>query len=305
MTDIVQKTVGSNDLYVIDGSNNTLVVDQTNGRVGINNTNPGYSLTVTGATHTTANLSAGTNLFLVDEANSRISIGTTTGVSGFVLNVSGNTTLVGTLKLGSNLTHYNNTAPAAGQLLIGDATAGVWDAATLTAGTNVTITNADGAITIAAAGGGGGAPTDAQYVVLTGDATLTDERVLTAGTAISLTDAGAGSTITVANTGVTSNVAGAGIGVSGATGAVTVTNAGVTAVSAAPSPTNVVVTGATGNVGFDILNRTTPIVGGPPGVIDSLIDVGLGPQPINQIAWVMFEETTLGLGPCYIPIYQP
>lgn len=155
MTDIVQKTVNSNDLYVIDGSNNTLVVDQTNGRVGINNTNPGYSLTVTGATHTTANLSAGTNLFLVDEANSRISIGTTTGVSGFVLNVSGNTTLVGTLKLGSNLTHYNNTAPAAGQLLIGDATAGVWDAATLTAGTNVTITNADGAITIAAAGGGG------------------------------------------------------------------------------------------------------------------------------------------------------
>ena len=62
----------------------------------------------------------------------------------------------GTLNMGSNLTHYNNAAPAAGQLLIGDATAGVWDAATLTAGTNVTITNADGAITIAAAGGGGG-----------------------------------------------------------------------------------------------------------------------------------------------------
>jgi trimeric autotransporter adhesin len=161
MTDIVQKTVGSNDLYVIDGSNNTLVVDQTNGRVGINNTNPGYSLTVTGATHTTANLSAGTNLFLVDEGNSRVSIGTTTGVAGFVLNVSGNTILVGTLKLGSTLTHYNNTAPAAGQLLIGDATAGVWDAATLTAGTNITVTNADGAITIAAAGGGGVAIGDA------------------------------------------------------------------------------------------------------------------------------------------------
>jgi len=62
----------------------------------------------------------------------------------------------GTLNMGSNLTHYNNAAPAAGQLLIGDATAGVWDAATLTAGSNVTITNADGAITIAATGGGGG-----------------------------------------------------------------------------------------------------------------------------------------------------
>jgi hypothetical protein len=100
MTDIVQKTVGSNALYVIDESNNTLVVDQTNGRVGINNTNPGYNLTVTGATHTTANLSAGTDLFLVDEGNSRVSVGTTTGVSGFAFNVAGNTTLIGDVLTG-------------------------------------------------------------------------------------------------------------------------------------------------------------------------------------------------------------
>ena len=71
MTDIVQKTVGSNALYVIDESNNTLVVDQTNGRVGINNTNPGYNLTVTGATHTTANLSAGTDQLPVRAARGR------------------------------------------------------------------------------------------------------------------------------------------------------------------------------------------------------------------------------------------
>ena len=47
-------------------------------------------------------------------------------------------------------------------------------------------------------GGGGGAPTSAQYVVLTADATLTDERVLT-GTVnqITLTDGGANSTITL------------------------------------------------------------------------------------------------------------
>lgn len=43
----------------------------------------------------------------------------------------------------------------------------------------------------------GGAPTNAQYVTLATDATLTNERVLTAGTGISLTDAGAGSTVTV------------------------------------------------------------------------------------------------------------
>ena len=101
MTDIVQKTVGANALYVIDESNNTLVVDQTNGRVGINNTSPGYNLTVTGATHTTANLSAGTDLFLVDEGNSRVSVGTTTGVAGFAFNVAGNTTLVGDVLTGT------------------------------------------------------------------------------------------------------------------------------------------------------------------------------------------------------------
>jgi len=45
--------------------------------------------------------------------------------------------------------------------------------------------------------GGGGAPTDATYVTLSTNATLTDERVLTAGTAITVTDGGAGSTVTV------------------------------------------------------------------------------------------------------------
>ena len=108
MTDIVQKTVGANALYVIDESNNTLVVDQTNGRVGINNTNPGYNLTITGATHTSANLSAGTDLFLVDEGNSRVSVGTTTGVSGFTFNVLGNTTLIGDMLVGTEL-KWDNT----------------------------------------------------------------------------------------------------------------------------------------------------------------------------------------------------
>lgn len=45
----------------------------------------------------------------------------------------------------------------------------------------------------------GGAPTNAQYVTLAVDGTLSAERVLTAGTGITTTDAGAGSTITVAN----------------------------------------------------------------------------------------------------------
>jgi hypothetical protein len=49
-------------------------------------------------------------------------------------------------------------------------------------------------------GGGGGAPTNASYLTLSGNASLSAERVLTAGSGIGFTDAGAGSTLTVANT---------------------------------------------------------------------------------------------------------
>lgn len=46
-------------------------------------------------------------------------------------------------------------------------------------------------------GGGGGAPTNASYVTLATNATLTNERVLTAGTGITITDGGAGGNVTV------------------------------------------------------------------------------------------------------------
>lgn len=54
---------------------------------------------------------------------------------------------------------------------------------------------------IESAGGGGGAPETAQYVVLATNGTLTNERVLTAGSGISITDGGAGSTVTIEATG--------------------------------------------------------------------------------------------------------
>lgn len=47
-------------------------------------------------------------------------------------------------------------------------------------------------------GGGGSAPTDASYVVMGLNATLTQERVLTAGSDIAITDGGAGGNVTVA-----------------------------------------------------------------------------------------------------------
>ena len=56
-------------------------------------------------------------------------------------------------------------------------------------------------------GGSGGAPTDAEYVVMSLNGTLTNERVLTAGTGISITDGGAGGNVTIAST-VTGGIGG-------------------------------------------------------------------------------------------------
>lgn len=50
----------------------------------------------------------------------------------------------------------------------------------------------------AGGGGGGGAPTDATFLTLTSNGTLTNERTLTAGTGLTLTDGGANSTATLA-----------------------------------------------------------------------------------------------------------
>lgn len=75
-------------------------------------------------------------------------------------------------------------------------------------------------------GGGSGAPTDAEYVVMQLNGTLTNERKLTAGTGISITDGGAGGNVTIASTvtsDVTSIVAGDAVVLpSGGTGDVTV-----------------------------------------------------------------------------------
>lgn len=79
-------------------------------------------------------------------------------------------------------------------------------------------------------GGSGGAPTDAEYVVMALNGTLTNERVLTAGTGISLTDGGAGGSATIANTGVTNIVVTAPISSTfGSTPTLSLTASGVSA----------------------------------------------------------------------------
>ncbi len=87
------------------------------------------------------------------------------GVSSFSAGTTGLTPATGTtgaVTLAGTLTEANGgtgeTTYANGQLLIGNAAGGLTKA-TLTAGSNVTITNGDGAITIASTGGGGGGST--------------------------------------------------------------------------------------------------------------------------------------------------
>jgi hypothetical protein len=85
--------------------------------------------------------------------------GGTTGLttSGGPVTSSGTVTLAGTLAVANGGT--GQTSYTDGQLLIGNSTGNTLTKATLTAGTNVTITNAAGAITIAASGGGASAAT--------------------------------------------------------------------------------------------------------------------------------------------------
>ena len=74
---------------------------------------------------------------------------------------------------------------------------------------HVLTSNADGTTKWAAASGtagsGGGAPTDAQYVTLAANASLSDERVLVVGTGLQLTDGGANSNVTVDASGATTS----------------------------------------------------------------------------------------------------
>ena len=94
--------------------------------------------------------SDGTDVYLAD--NAPITAGTGISVSGTTVALQ---TPVTAANGGTGQTTYTN-----GQLLIGNASGGLTKA-NLTAGSNITITNGDGTITIASSGGGGGGPGNA------------------------------------------------------------------------------------------------------------------------------------------------
>ena len=196
---------------------------------GINITNAAGAITIAAtATVSSVNASGGT---------------TGLGFSGGPITTTGILTLSGTLGYGYGGTGLAAT-PANGQLLIGNGSG--YSLATLTAGSNVTITNSAGAITIAASGGGGGGSVTSVGVsggttgLTTSGGPVTTSGTITIGGTLSVTNGGTGATSlsgylygngtgaitagsTIAGSAITGNISGS---ASNVTGVVAVGNGG-------------------------------------------------------------------------------
>jgi hypothetical protein len=173
--------------YIAAGSNIT-VASASNGQVVISSTGGG------GAPADAQYLVLAADLTLSDErvfvAGTGLSLAD--GGAGGNATLSINDSVVATV---SGTTFTGATLHNAG--ISGSLTRLVDETSYLVAGTNITIASAsNGQITISSTGGGG-APIDAQYVVLATDLTLSDERALVAGTGLSLADGGAGGNATL------------------------------------------------------------------------------------------------------------
>ena len=86
----------------------------------------------------------------------------------------------GTVAIGNGGTGLTST-PTDGQLLIGDSSDSTYHLATITAGSNVTVTNGNHSITIAASGSGGSARTIFSYTCVSEAQATTDYCVPTQG----------------------------------------------------------------------------------------------------------------------------
>jgi hypothetical protein len=104
------------------------------------------------------------------------------------------------------LNRYNDAVPTNGQVLIGDTAAGYFKAATLTAGTNIAVTNGAGSISVGLSGaigvtngGTGLATAPANGRLLIGNGTGYTLANLTAGTGIAITNAAGSITVAASN----------------------------------------------------------------------------------------------------------
>jgi hypothetical protein len=146
-----------------------------------------------------------------------------------------------------------DVASTTGDIALGTRTSGNY-VASLVAGTNITLSNNSGE---------GATPTiGLTNNTISGVSLGSNLAALTIGTGLSGTSYNGSGAVTIANTGVTSNVAGTGIGVSGATGAVTITNTGVTAITAGTGVSRDTSTGnVTISIGQSVATNATPTFG--------------------------------------------
>jgi len=183
-----QSSYTDGEILIGTSVGNTLVKNTITAGVGIVVTNGPGEITI-GATGINTTIEGGTNIDIVT-TNESITI----GLTGTIATANG----------GTGQTTYTN-----GQLLIGNA-GGSLSKNTLTAGTNIGITNGNGAVTVgltgtvATANGGTGQTTYTNGQLLIGNAGTLSKSTLTAGSGISITN-GAG-TITVAATGVQAGI---------------------------------------------------------------------------------------------------
>ena len=224
---------------IVGGTGISSTYDDANGTLTLANTSPDQTVALTGGTgistsgtypnftitndspDQTVALSAGSNVTITGTYPSFTIAATdtnTTYSAGTGLSLSGTTF---SLDAGlNNLSDVTLTSPSAGQLLIYDNTNSIFENAALTAGTNITITNADGAITIDASD----SQTDSfKTIAVSGQNDVvadsaTDTLTLAAGSNVTITTNDSTDTITFAATDTnTTYSAGTGLALAGTT----------------------------------------------------------------------------------------
>tara|TARA_R100001463_G_scaffold3208_1_gene13158 strand:- start:4931 stop:7627 length:2697 start_codon:yes stop_codon:yes gene_type:complete len=169
------------------------------------------TLTMAAGSNVTLTTNAGTDTLTIaaTDTNTTYSAGTGLALAGTTFSLDAGL---------NNLTDVNLTSPAAGHILIYDNTNSYFENATLTAGSNITITEGDGAITIAATN----TNTDSfKTISVSGQSDLvadsaTDTLTIAAGSNVTLTTNAGTDTLTIAATDTnTTYTAGSGLTLAG------------------------------------------------------------------------------------------